>query len=133
MGLLDLFKRKKHVKYSDWDDDDEDYEEENEESNDPKLTLAGNLELKVFTPSALEDLLTAVDYLSVGSTILLNLEGVDADMRRRMIDFISGASYALDACIKKATQDSYFIAPKTVDVSGEIFDNTRDDEVFTDL
>ncbi|MBR2024926.1 MAG: cell division protein SepF [Clostridia bacterium] len=132
MGILELFKRKKHIKYTDWDEDDEDGEE-GEEGNDPKLTLAGNLELKVMTPTKLEDLLTAVDYLAVGSTILLNLEGVNSELRGRMIDFISGASYALDACIKKATQDSYFVAPKSVDVGGEIFDNTRDDEVFTDL
>lgn len=132
MGFLDLFRKKKHVVYTRWDEEEEG-EEENVEGNDPRLSIAGNLDLKVITPLELEELLKAVDYLSAGCTILLNLEGVDADMRRRMIDFISGASYALDACIKKATQDSYFIAPKTVDVSGEIFDNTRDDEVFTDL
>ena len=132
MGIFDLFKfGKKNIDYTDWEDDEDDDDEENGE--EPQITLAGNLELKVFTPISLEQLLPAVDYLSVGSTILLNLEGVDVAMRRRMIDFISGASYALDACIKKATNDSYFIAPKTVDVSGEIFDNDSDDEVFSDL
>ena len=58
-----------------------------------------------------------------------------------MIDFVSGAAYALDAVIKKATQDSYFVAPKDVDVSGDIFDSPSsndsgskaDNETFSNL
>ncbi len=129
MNLFSKFKRKK---YEDWDDEEDDFDEE-EGQNGASVTIGGNLELKVFNPSTFEQLLTAVDYLSVGSTVLLNLEGVDGPLRRRMVDFISGAAYALDASIKKATQDSFFVAPKDVDVSGEIFDNDNDNEVFTDL
>ena len=129
---MGFFKKLRRKKYDDWDDDEE-LDEEEESQNDASVTIGGNLELKVFNPSTFEQLLTAVDYLSVGSTVLLNLEGVDGPLRRRMVDFISGAAYALDATIKKATQDSFFVAPKDVDVSGEIFDNDNDNEVFTDL
>ena len=131
MGLFDRFKKNK---YQEWDDEDDDDLDENESGESgANLTIGGNLELKVFHPTSLEHLLPAIDYLAIGSTLLLNLEGVDGALRRRMVDFISGAAYALDACIKKATQDSFFVAPKTVDVSGEIFDTNNDNEVFTDL
>lgn len=131
MGLFNIFKRNK---YEDWDDEDDDEEEDEEGAkSSANVTLGGNLELKIFNPTTFEQLLVAVDYLSYGSTVLLNLEGVDAALRKRMVDFISGAAYALDASIKKATQDSFFVAPKDVDVSGEIFDTDNDNEVFSDL
>ena len=130
MGLFNIFKRNK---YEDWDEEDDELDEQEENQADANVTLGGNLELKIFNPTSFEQLLTAVDYLSYGSTVLLNLESVDAPLRKRMVDFISGAAYALDASIKKATQDSFFVAPKDVDVSGEIFDNDSDDEVFSDL
>ena len=133
MGIFSRFRK------NNYDDIDEEEEEEYEVENqtvdvEATATLEGaSLELKIFKPQTMQQLLPAVDHLRAGKTVLLNLEGIEPELYRRMIDFISGASYALDACIKKATQDSYFIAPKNVDVSGEIFDNTRDDEVFTDL
>ena len=130
MGLFNIFKRNK---YEDWDEEDDELDEEEENQADANVTLGGNLELKIFNPTSFEQLLTAVDYLSYGSTVLLNLESVDAPLRKRMVDFISGAAYALDASIKKATQDSFFVAPKDVDVSGEIFDTDNDNEVFSDL
>jgi FtsZ-interacting cell division protein YlmF len=50
-----------------------------------------------------------------------------------MIDFIAGVAYALNATIKSATADSYFIAPRDVDVSGEDFDDDDGDDTFSDL
>ena len=130
------FGKKKNYE-EEWDDED-DYEEE-EEENEANVVVEGNLELKVLSPKTMEQLLVAVDYLSNGITVLLNLEGVDKALCRRMIDFISGAAYALEANIKKATQDSFFVAPMDVDVSGDIFEsnssNSRgsDNETFSDL
>ena len=120
MKFFDKFKKNK---YEEWDD----------EENEASVSIEGNLDLKVVSPKSLEQLLSAVDYLSMGSTVLLNLEGVERELYKRMIDFISGAAYALEASIKKATQDSFFLAPKDVDISGEIFDTTHDDEIFSDL
>lgn len=128
MGLFDRFKKNR---YQDYDDEYDEYDDE--ESSEASVSLEGNLELRVVNPKSLEQVLVAVDYLSEGSTVLLNLEGVDRDLYRRMIDFISGAAYALEANIKKATKDSFFVAPRDVDVSGEIFDTTHDDEIFSDL
>lgn len=131
MGFFDRFRKKS---YEDWDDEDEEYEDEEEERAEASVAIEGNLDLKVICPKSLEQLLVAVDYLSAGSTVLLNMEGLDKAIYRRMIDFISGAAYALHANIKKATQDSFFVAPEDVDVSGEIFDNdSRDDDVFSNL
>ena len=119
-----------------WEEEEEDDEQEQSQKRETSVAIEGNLDLKVVTPKTFEQLLVAVDYLGAGSTVLLNLEGVEKTLYKRMIDFVSGAAYALDAVIKKATQDSFFIAPKDVDVSGDIFDESgkgNDNEVFSDL
>ena len=129
MGLFSRFK-----KYEPEDYDDEIIEEEKPIKDNASISLGGgNIELKLIKPVSFEQLLTAVDYLKGGKTVLLNLESADKAIIRRMIDFISGAAYALDANIKQATNDSYFIAPKRVDVGGEIFKKGYDEDVFTDL
>ena len=131
------FNRKRRYREEWEDEEEEDDEQEQSQKRETSVAIEGNLDLKVVTPKTFEQLLVAVDYLGAGSTVLLNLEGVEKTLYKRMIDFVSGAAYALDAVIKKATQDSFFIAPKDVDVSGDIFDEnnnrSNDNEVFSDL
>lgn len=130
MGLFSRFRR-----YDEEDLDDEITEaEETENQEGASISLGGgNIELKVVKPASFEELLKAVDYLADGKTLLLNLEGTENALMRRMIDFISGAAYALSANIKQATKDSYFIAPKKVDIGGEIFKRGYDEDVFSNI
>lgn len=126
MGLFDWFKKKR-----DYDEDDEEYEDETDGKEvEASVSLEGALELKICKPKTFDQMLDAVDYLLLGRTVLLNLEGVEKTLYRRMIDFISGAAYALGVTIKKATNDSFLIAPREVDVSGEVFDGDAGDEEF---
>ena len=130
MGLFSRFRR-----YDEDELDDEIIEEEKDvKEDDASISLGGgDIELKVMKPTSFEELLHAVDYLVSGKTVLLNLEGTEVPLMRRMIDFISGAAYALSANIKQATKDSYFIAPKKVDIGGEIFKRGYDEDVFSNI
>lgn len=128
MGLFDIFKKKK---VDTFDDEDEELSaKDGGKVQAPEVSIEGQVELKICKPKTFEQALGAVDYLVSGRTVLLNLEDIDRSLYRRIIDFISGASYALGLTIKKATNDSYFIAPREVDVSGEIFDTPDADEEF---
>ena len=128
MGFFDIFKKKKVEAFD--DEDEELLAEGGGKEQAPEVSSEGQVELKICKPKTFEQALGAVDYLVSGRTVLLNLEDVDRSLYRRIIDFISGASYALGLTIKKATNDSYFIAPREVDVSGEIFDTPDADEEF---
>jgi cell division inhibitor SepF len=129
MGIFSRF-RKSNFDDIEEEKDVEDYEVEGETVDvEANATLEGSsLELKIFKPRTMAQLLPAVDHLRAGKTVILNLEGVEKTLYRRMIDFISGAAYSLRVAIKKATDNSYCIAPSGVDVSGEAFENTNDDE-----
>lgn len=128
MGFFDIFKKKKIESFDDEDDNLQSESKGKEQA--PEVSIEGQVELKICKPKTFEQSLGAVDYLILGRTVLLNLEDIDRSLYRRIIDFISGASYALGLTIKKATNDSYFIAPREVDVSGEIFDTPDADEEF---
>ena len=127
MGLFYFFKKKRYY------DDDDELEEEEREVAPANVSLEGALELKICKPKTFEQVLPAVDYLSDGRTVLLNLEGLNEKLYLRIIDFISGAAYALGLTIKKATNDSFFITPRDVDVSGELFENAGDEEEYFTL
>lgn len=129
MGLFGFGKK---IDYEDFDDEDE--IEAFDDDDGANVAFGGsNIELKVVKPTQFNQILTAGDYLVEGKTVLLNLEGLDKALCRRMIDFIAGVAYALNATIKSATADSYFIAPRDVDVSGEDFDDDDGDDTFSDL
>lgn len=128
---MGIFARFRKSAYEDYDDEEEqEYEIEGQTVDvEAKATLEGaSLELKIFRPKTMAQLLPAVDHLRAGKTVILNLEGVEKELYRRMIDFVSGAAYAMRLAIKKATDNSYCIAPNGVDVSGEAFETTNDDE-----
>ena len=134
MGLFSRFRKNN---FEDTDEfEDEDYEVQEETVDiEANATLEGTaLELKIFKPTNMVQLLPAVDHLRAGKTVLLNLEEVEGSLCRRMIDFISGAAYAMKLTIKKATGNSYCIAPNDVNVSGETFENSSDDvDEFFDI
>ncbi|MBO5287393.1 MAG: cell division protein SepF [Clostridia bacterium] len=131
MGLFNLFRRKKYKEY----EEEDEYEIEGETVDvEANATLDGNLEIKMFKPEDMTQMLTCVNYLKDGKTVLLNFEGVDNQLYRRMIDFISGACFALSLAIKKSGERSFCIAPNEVDISGELFDEQDDDdEEFFDI
>ena len=128
MGLFDKFRKKNYEEY---------YDDEDEKKGPGELAdiaLDGrNLDLKVMKPTSLEGTLSVIDNIKLKRTILLNLDSVEQPTLIRMLDVISGATYALGATIKKATNNSYFIAPGGVDINGEIFDAYSDDEEFSDI
>ena len=64
----------------------------------------------------------AVDHI-VHSFILrlnVNLDALDVDEAQRSLDFLSGASYALNGTVFKVASSIFVLAPYNVDVSGNI-------------
>ena len=61
---------------------------------------------------------SVIDDLLAGRSVLLNLENLDAVESQRVIDTLSGAAYAIDATLKKAAHQTYYIAPNNVEIAG---------------
>lgn len=57
--------------------------------------------------------------LKNGQPVIVNLTGADHDVGYRLIDCCSGASYVLDAEIKKVAKGVFLLTPANVEVSAE--------------
>src|ERR687893_492015 len=51
--------------------------------------------------------------------VILNLQNVDGDLSRRMVDFCSGMTYALDGNIQSVANRVFLLTPRDVEVSAE--------------
>ena len=52
--------------------------------------------------------------------VVLNLEGVDKALARRVVDFLSGCTYSLDGSVKKISQATYLFCPYNMEVLGDL-------------
>jgi len=73
----------------------------------------------VMDPRGFNDAQEVGDRLKNGQPVILNLQGVDRDLQRRLIDFSSGIAYALSGTMSKAADQVFLLTPSNVEVSDE--------------
>ena len=57
-------------------------------------------------------------YLSQGRSVVLTLECIPMESARRLLDFLSGISFALQGKITPISAKTYFVTPQNVDILG---------------
>ena len=82
----------------------------------PDGTLVVRKEAKEIVPSSFEEMKEVVWRLARKESVVLNLESLTVDLGQRMLDFASGAVYALGGTIKKIKGEKYILAPFGVNV-----------------
>lgn len=78
------------------------------------------MEVCVIKPSSFEDVREIADTLLANRTVILNMEGLDMALAQRIIDFISGACYAIEGNLQKVSNYIFILTPHSVDISGDI-------------
>lgn len=79
-----------------------------------------NIEVCVIRPNSMEDTRGIADTLVDGSTVILNLEGIDVELAQRIIDFTSGACYSLGGTLQKVSSYIFVLGPQHVDITGDL-------------
>ena len=131
---MNFFKKKAKEEYA-YDEDfyDESYygdsnkaEEVNEESENAADTRSGvsfnggsssPVALKVVKPKSFDEAPTIADYIAEGSTVLLNIDNMDRNATKRMLDFLMGATHVLGGTMNMVTRETFVFAPKSVGVA----------------
>lgn len=54
------------------------------------------------------------------AAIVLNLEGVDRTLARRVVDFLSGCTFAVRGNVTKVSEATYMFCPEGMEVEGEL-------------
>jgi cell division inhibitor SepF len=84
-------------------------------------TMAAGATTKPFVvgPSSFNDAQDVADKFKVNVPVILNLQGVDRDLSRRIIDFASGLCYGLGGQMERVANHVYLLTPNDVEVSLE--------------
>ena len=68
----------------------------------------------------IEDAKEIAETLISHQTVILNMEGVDVGLAQRIIDFSSGACYALNGNLQKISNFIFIITPHSIGISGDL-------------
>ena len=71
-------------------------------------------------PNTFEQSEEICEHLKEKKSVIVNLEYVNKDVARRIIDFISGAVYALDGNIQKISNSIFLVAPFNYEITNEV-------------
>ena len=70
-------------------------------------------------PRSFNDAQTIADRFKDYTPVILNLQGVDSELSKRLIDFASGLTYALDGGMQRIADKVFLLTPANVEVSAE--------------
>lgn len=110
---------------------DYDYEEEPAEEKEKKSFIKKNnkvvnmpqnqsIRMVISQPTSFEQSEEICGFLKEKKSVIVNLEYVNKDVARRIVDFISGGVYALDAHIQKVSNSIFLIAPFNYEITNEM-------------
>ena len=81
---------------------------------------SNKVQLVLVRPESFNDAPTIAANMRAKKAVVLNLEGVEKGLARRIVDFLSGCGYALDGNVKKVSQSTYVFCPYNMEVLGDL-------------
>ena len=76
------------------------------------------MKMIVYHPVSYEDAQNIIDNLKARKPVIVNMEELDVAAAQRILDFISGAIYAINGTIAKISRGIFVVAPTNYDVIG---------------
>lgn len=70
-------------------------------------------------PRSFNDAQGVADKFMAGTPVIMNLQDVERDLSRRLVDFASGLCYGLRGSMERVTSQVYLLTPSDVEVSAE--------------
>lgn len=84
----------------------------------------------VMEPNSFEEAQNIADQLKTRRPVIVNLENAEKTLAKRIVDFISGTTYALNGNMQKVGNGIFLFVPNNVDISGEMRDELKDKGMF---
>lgn len=129
--------------FSDEEPEDEIFEENEREKNAQEEVRSGRknaqvvsihsqkqIRVVVMEPSSFEEAQNIADQLKSRRPVIVNLENAEKVLAKRIVDFISGTTYALNGNMQKVGNGIFLFVPTNVDISGEMRDELKDKGLF---
>ena len=73
--------------------------------------------LVVIEPKSFDECPKLVDSLKGRRPVIINLENIETETAKKIFDFLSGATYALNGGVQKVASNIFIFAPESVDIA----------------
>lgn len=83
------------------------------------------VKILIHEPITYDDSPNILDDIISKNVVVLNLEMLEIDVKRKTFDFVSGGIYAIEGKMQKVTKDIFVIAPKELEIDGKIKDQIQ--------
>ena len=90
----------------------------------------GQTQVILVKPERFETAAEIADHLRAKRAVLVNLETTPKEVTRRLVDFLSGVTYAIDGNIKKVASNTYILTPPNVNLVGDGLDDLSSGGVY---
>lgn len=84
------------------------------------MTQANSIRMVISQPTTFEQSDEICAFIKEKKSVIVNLEYVNKDVARRIVDFISGGVYALDGYIQKVSNSIFLVAPSNYEITNEM-------------
>ncbi len=79
----------------------------------------GDVRVHLVVPKSFNDAQQVADRFKDSIPVILNLQGTETDLSKRLIDFASGLTYALDGGMQRIADKVFMLTPRNVEISAE--------------
>jgi cell division inhibitor SepF len=79
----------------------------------------GDVRVHLVVPKSFNDAQQVADRFKDSIPVILNLQGTETDLAKRLIDFASGLTYALDGGMQRIADKVFMLTPRNVEISAE--------------
>jgi cell division inhibitor SepF len=123
----------------DYDEDDyDDYGDERGEHQSPAYSASARdarplalvrprrVVFALIAPKDFDDAQPIADHLRAGDPVIVDLQGCDAGLRKRLTDFFSGLTYAVEGSVEWLGEQVLLLAPSAVELSAGVGGGPRE-------
>ena len=84
-----------------------------------EAVASASVRVHLVVPRSFNDAQSIADKFKDSVPVILNLQGTDTDLSKRLIDFSSGLTYALNGGMQRVADKVFLLTPRNVEVSAE--------------
>ncbi|CAN7438700.1 cell division protein SepF [Bacillus sp. AFS015802] len=142
MGIKSKFKTFFLLDEDEYEYEEEKYEEEYEEKKPMKSQLSNSKQnvvslqsvqksskMILVEPRVYAEAQEIADHLKNRRSVLVNLQRIQHDQAKRIVDFLSGTVYAIGGDIQRVGDNIFLCTPDNVEVSGNISEFLKEEDL----
>jgi cell division inhibitor SepF len=124
-----LTPRRSRQEFDDWTESEADQPTQRAQRHQPQarpvrpqmevVPNPGSVRVHLVLPRSFNDAQQIADRFKQGIPVILNLQGTDTELSKRLIDFASGLTYALNGGMQRVADKVFLLTPRNVEVSAE--------------